>query len=78
MPAIDHPMLIIIAGAGCVAAAIPLARFFFDDFDTFREDLLGLILSTPTQYFKMIRFAGSLAFVFFALYSLALRVVGAP
>jgi hypothetical protein len=77
MLAFDHPMLAAVAGMACLAAAFPLAWFFFDDFDTFKEEFLGLFLQTPAHYFKVIGFAGSLAIIFIAVYSLASRVVTA-
>jgi len=77
MPTTDHPILIIVAGVACLAAAFPLARFFFDDIDTFMGDLLGFLLLTPMQKFKVIGFVGSLAMVFLAVYSLAFRMSAA-
>ena len=68
-------MLLIVAAAACLGAAFPLARFFFDDFDTFKEELPDLI--GGMGYFKVIGFAGILVIIFLAAYSLATRIVGA-
>jgi len=86
MPSFDHPVLLLVAGLACVAAAFPVARFFFDDFDTFKEEfgvardweqglwLLGFFPSSPLAYAKVIGFVGTLVIVFLAVYSLAQRL----
>jgi hypothetical protein len=89
MPSTDHPLLIIVAALACVAAALPVARFFFDDFATFKEEfglqrdwerglwLLGFTPSSPMTYVKVIGFIGTLLIIFLAAYSLALEMLGA-
>jgi len=88
MPSLNHPVLIVLAGIGCLALAFPIASFFFDDFETFKDEfglsrdweqglwLLGFVPSNPMIYFKAIGFLGALAIVFLALYNLGLRVAG--
>jgi hypothetical protein len=78
----DHPLLLVLAAAACVALAFPLARFFFDDFESFKEEfglsrdwerelwLLGFIPSSPMLYVKVVGFIGTLVVAFLALYSL--------
>jgi hypothetical protein len=35
----DHPALLLIAALVCSPALIPLSKFFFDDWETFLEEL---------------------------------------
>jgi hypothetical protein len=65
MPSFEHPMLILVAVAACVAAAFPLNRFFFGDYDgdgSFGMRKWGLL--------------GMLVITFLAVYSLAYRIFG--
>lgn len=85
MPSTEHPVLMIIAACVCLMAAFPLARFFFDDFETFKDEfglrsdweqplwLLGCVPSSPMIVAKIIGFLGTLAIVSFAVYSLTSR-----
>lgn len=88
MPSLDHPLAITIASFACLVAAFPLARFFFDDFESFKEEaglsrdweqqlwLLGCVPSNPMLYVKGIGFFGILAIGFVAIYFLCLRIAG--
>jgi len=88
VPSLDHPVAIAIAALACLVVAFPLARFFFDDFETFKEEaglsrdweqqlwLLGFVPSSPMLYVKGIGFFGILAIWFVAIYFLCLRIAG--
>ena len=88
MPSLDHPILLIVAAAVSIAATFPVARFFFDDFETFKQEfglsrqwerelwLLGLLPNSPMVYFKIVGFIGALGILFVAVYSLGLRLIG--
>ena len=87
MPSQDEPFVLLLAGLVCLAAAFPIARFFFEDFETFKEEaglsrdwerelwLLGCVPSNPMLYFKLVGFVGTLAILFLGAYSLGLRIV---
>jgi len=88
MPSTDHPLLLAIAAGACFALAFPLARFFFDDIESFKSNfglareeiafwLLGFLPTDPMVWVKLIGFVGTLAIVFLAVYALALRLIGA-
>jgi len=86
MPSADHPWLLFLATTASLTVAFPLARFFFDDYETFRAEfgferdwerqlwLLGFLPTSPMIYVRVMGFLGCLAVVFMAVYSLGLRI----
>ena len=86
MPSWDHPIALLLSATVTLAAAFPVARFFFDDFETFKSEfglsrrwerelwLLGFVPCGPLIYVKIIGFLGVLGIVFFVVYSLCLRI----
>ena len=80
----DHPIALLVSAVLCLPLLFPLGRFFFGDFESFKEEfglsrrwerelwLLGFIPSGPMIYVKVIGFLGVYAIVAFALhYALA-------
>jgi hypothetical protein len=79
---VDHPSLLLLAVLLCLPVAFPLARFFFDDFDTFKREagldtdidrsiwLLGGVPANPWLYLKVIGFLEAYAAVALAAYQL--------
>lgn len=67
---IQHPHFLVIAMLVCIPLLFPLARFFFGDFESFKEDIglgndsdrslwrLGFLPADPISYFKIIGFFG--------------------
>ena len=88
MPSWDHPFVMLLAGAITLVIAFPVARYFFEDFETFKEELgltrkwereMWLLGGFPTSASfagRLVAFALVLVVVFLAFHSLGLRIVG--
>lgn len=83
---IQHPGLLFVSLGLCIPLMFPLARFFFDDFETFKQELglgsefdrsmwlLGCIPSSPGLYFKIVGFFGIYAGAVAATYQLLAKI----
>ena len=58
MPSADHPWLLLIASIACLAVEFPLARFFFEDFATFKDEV-GLDTDSNRELWRLLFFPGS-------------------
>ncbi|MBL6751559.1 MAG: hypothetical protein ISP90_13615 [Nevskia sp.] len=85
---VDHPKLLLLAAILSAPALFPLARFFFDDFSTFKRDvgldnsvgrfawLIGWPLEEWTLRYRIAGFAGCYAVVVAAVYQLCVEIGG--
>jgi hypothetical protein len=83
---IQHPYLLVLAMLICIPLLFSLGRFFFDDFETFKQEvglgndfdrslwLLGCIPSNPILYFKIIGFFGIYSGATAAVYQLLTKI----
>ena len=83
-----HPRLLILAGLLCIPALWPIARFIFEDFETFKAQaglsreldqklwILGFCPSNPYRYVKITCFFGAYFAIVVAVYQILVRVVG--
>ena len=70
---IDHPVVLVVVALLCSPLLLPLARWFFDDFETFLSELgyrdqddfwWQLIAgSSPLLWMKVVGFVGTFAIV---------------
>ena len=85
---VQHPRVFAVAAVICIPALFPLARYFFEDFASFRRDagldnsvgrfawLIGSPLEEYTLYLRIIRFLGGYVIFVAAIYQLLLKVGG--
>ena len=83
---IQHPGLLFVGLVLCIPLMLPVARFFFEDWETFKQDLglgtefdrsmwlLGGVPSNPDLCFKMIGFLSVYAGAVAAAYQVLVRV----
>ncbi len=85
---VQHYGLMVVAAVLCLPALRPIARFIFDDLETFKAEAglrtetdrtlwaLGFLRSNPYFYFKIACFIGAYLAVLVAAYQLLVRLFG--
>ena len=83
---IEHPKTLVVAALVCLPALPAIARYFFDDFDTFKRDtgldnsagrwgwLLGLGRIEYTLDWRMLGFVGAYVGLTAAVYQLLVKL----
>ncbi|MDR3418739.1 MAG: hypothetical protein P4L83_21405 [Nevskia sp.] len=83
---VAHPKLLIVAAVICLPALLPLARYFFDDVETFKRDLglgnsvgrFAWLIGTPLEEYtlelRIFCFVGCYGIVVLLAYSLMEKI----
>ena len=87
LPFVAHPAILIVIAIACSPVLLPLARFFFEDFETFKSEagldydhnrwlwLLGWPRLTLQLQFKVVGFVGIFGILVALLYISVCRVL---